>query len=613
MKKLLAKLICVLILTVAVAPACAETEPPPIAELLPAETTRTPVGAENTVLNWVGASGMRWGVGIDTASMNIRNIAIDIDEHNLDDNIYSMGSWETFYTFQIIESQSSLRNHLGVASNTAMDIGLFKASNEGKYVKEQVKNTYSLYAYLEISVSGPAYNLMITELKPEAKQLLDENKYTDFVYLYGTQYLQTVTVGGLYRAVMEIKTSSQKDKQEVSNRMRAGTTTGTFSEDLSVKSDIQKLSKQYRMTITEFQRSGETSRSGLVQDVDTMLANGKAFLDSFQKGDWRNTAVTVSFQDYKMPAEPALSWKWAMRELASDYDKYNELLSSVQFIIAHQQWYTEADGWTIDLNGQTYTLQGLSENIESNILPDILDTAAWLSDHSQESKTMMEEKGYTETLNNIKSKLPVLDNFLPQTAAEIHGMYSTLGDGEYKLYYQGKEDQPYRVHISDLQSNDPKEYLMLYNNNYSGISSDKTYYKGKDITTTYTAIRINPVTLEINIHDNTQSETVGGPIDFYPYGSKEIKETFTHSNYGSAMDCNSKGPNNNSVAKIDLRGTSFAVHNDVQWEIGGHGTVSGGYSKFTMGRQVVDIKAANGTSGWAKPIGLKLEYIGQGH
>ena len=94
MKNPLVKLSCVLVVIMAVATGCVGS-PPPMAEFLPVQKTLTPVGAENVVLNWVGASTMRWGVGLDTASMNIRKIAIDIDEKKLNDlcsSSYSCGT-----------------------------------------------------------------------------------------------------------------------------------------------------------------------------------------------------------------------------------------------------------------------------------------------------------------------------------------------------------------------------------------------------------------------------------------------------------------------------------------------------------------------------------------
>ena len=53
MKNLLGKLICVLIAIMAVATGCSGA-PPPEADSLPMQTTLTPVGAENIVLNWAG-------------------------------------------------------------------------------------------------------------------------------------------------------------------------------------------------------------------------------------------------------------------------------------------------------------------------------------------------------------------------------------------------------------------------------------------------------------------------------------------------------------------------------------------------------------------------------
>lgn len=613
MKKRLSALLMVGIIAVMVFTSGCQQMETEVEEPPPPENTRV-MAAQNTMLDWYGPSGMRWGVGLDSIAMNIVHGALDLDYDNLDNEVYSAGSTSSSFTMTIIKSQSELRRKLGVTANAALDIGIYKASAEGKYAKEQVKNAYSVYAIVDVQTGGVTYNLKEDRIKltdkAEALFLLN---YEDFQKIYGDQYLQSITTGGMYRGIIEIRTSSRAEQDSVYSRVKAEG--GGVKTQGDITSTVKKFSEKYVMTITEFQRSGDMTQP-IPVTIDEMVAHAVNFSKGVAEGDWKTSASKVTFQDYPLVVSgSALIQKNAMKELTRSYDKFNTLLYDLQFINAHQAWYTEAADWSVELNdGKAYTLLSLSNHIENNILGNILDVAEYSSENSTGSASAVAEADFAGTYSVISEKLPSLDNYFPQSAKEIRDMYSALGDDVYTLYYQGKKDQPYQVWIKDLRSNEPKEYLTLSQLNYSSIPSDKTYYRGQDMRTTYDRIRINPVTLTVDKFDTTYSKTVGGPINFYQWSSKPVNkrtktETWNFSYYGGTRNCNGNNDNDKSRARIDLQGTPFAVADDVYWEIGGNGA-SGGYVKLSHERQVVDIKAANGTSGWAKPKPeLKLQYI----
>ncbi len=171
-------------------------------------------------------------------------------------------------------------------------------------------------------------------------------------------------------------------------------------------------------------------------------------------------------------------------------------------------------------------------------------------------------------------------------------------------HYQGDKDKEFDVWVQDLRSNEPKEYLTVKTqNNYSTIVSDRSYYRGGDMKTYYDRVRIDPITLEIDINDTTYSNTQGGPIKHYANG--KYKETWDYCQYGVTKNCNSSKDNNKSMAMVDLTGTPFYVINN--WEIGGTRGKNVGYARFSSDGQIVVIKAANGTSGFAKPENNKIK------
>lgn len=615
MKNQLLTLILMGTLTITLLASSCQSSQPEMEELTPARTILTVT--QNTELDWYGPSGMRWGVGFDSIVMNVCSGALDLDYDNMDNELISQGNWDTTFTLTVIKSQKELRTTLGVASNTALDIGVYKASAEGKYAKQQVKNAYSVYAVVAVDVIGPTYTIKEDRIKltKKARELFESN-YAEFQKIYGDQYLQTISTGGMFRGIIEIRTTSRAAQTQVYTKVAGKGGAISLGGDVSKTKDY--ISSDYALTVTVFQRSGDATKS-IPVTLDEMIDRATNFEGDVVRGDWRTCATKATFQDYPLTVSgTALSQKRAIRELTGYYDEFNTLLYDLQFINSHQLWYTEAADWSIKLNnGKTYTLQSLSDHIEKNILGDILDVAEYCAENSLESVDRVAEADFGGKYSIIYDNLPAMDNYFPKQAKDLRDMYSAVGDGEYILYYQGNKNQPYQVWVKGMRGNEPKEYITVPPGNYSSIPSDKTYYRwqsGKAMKTTYDRIRINPLTLVVDIHDSTYSTTTGGPISFYPWSKKPVKkrtktETWTFSNYGATKNCNGKEDNNKSIARVDLRGTPFAVAEDVKWEIGGHNADNKGYARLSWENQVVTIKASNGSSGWAKPSPeLRLQY-----
>jgi len=583
---------------------CQRVEPEAEEEGIPPPlTVGAPVYAE-----FYGVSGMYFGVGLDTVSMNICGKCVELPEGEPQ----RMGGGGYTFHLKMIKEQSELRSQLGVTANTSLNIGLYSASGQGKYVKEQVEHSFSVYASVSVDVEGPEYSYeQGVKLKEEYEEMYEED-YFKFRKHCGDRYLESIKTGGKYHAIIEIRTTSREAQQKVQTNISGGG--GTWKAGTDFSNSIGSLSQKYSLNIWELQVSGDLTQK-IPVSVEEMIDHATNFPGTVVAGDYRTAPARATFKDYEAittaEAGEVANHLKAMDTLTRYYDKYYDLLYDVQFIDAHEDtgWYTKAEGWEIKLDGETYTLRDLSSYIKEDIFESILDAAQDCARDSGKCASYV-PKGLIETYNAIRDKLPNLDNYFPKNCSDIKLIYSALGDDYYKIFYQGNNDQSFCVWCQDLRTDSPKEYIKVKpETNYSGMSAGH-YYKGNNVRSAYSKIRIYPDTLKVDIYDHTFAIS-SGEINFIDaYGV----DTWTrnYAPYGYPSNCCScdKRDNPESVARIDLTGTSFALRDDVLWQIKPE-TGHGGYGPpISPNRQIVELRAANGHCGWAKPTpGLFLKYI----
>ena len=176
------------------------------------------------------------------------------------------------------------------------------------------------------------------------------------------------------------------------------------------------------------------------------------------------------------------------------------------------------------------------------------------------------------------------DCVVPTTCADILVALPDSADGEYTLYYDADSALPWPAYCFDMAGT-PTEYLVL-----AEIGPDANFSQytaggaspGTDVRTNYERLRIDPLTLEVDIDDRTFSSSVGA----ITHGDNDV----TSMSYAVAMGCQS---NESGLANIDLQGTPFAVIGE-SCQAGFQAT---GEATFSMNDQVVEL-TGGGFCGW---------------
>jgi Big-like domain-containing protein/GON domain-containing protein len=172
----------------------------------------------------------------------------------------------------------------------------------------------------------------------------------------------------------------------------------------------------------------------------------------------------------------------------------------------------------------------------------------------------------------------------PRNCYEVRFQNPMAVDGDYVI--EPVQGRPFTVYCKDLESA-PREYLTLVNTggdyNFGQYSAGGASL-GTDVRTNYTRIRIDPMTLLVDLRDSTFSTSTGALChNQWSYPPCLDPYLFTSRPYGIAFDC--VGFNTSTGrANIDLTGTPFAVDDTfAAWGWYPAGTVTFGGQTVTFG------------------------------
>jgi len=184
--------------------------------------------------------------------------------------------------------------------------------------------------------------------------------------------------------------------------------------------------------------------------------------------------------------------------------------------------------------------------------------------------------------------------YAPATCADVKSHVAAAADGPYTLYLTADAGKPWTAFCAAMATT-PLEYLSLTGANSAQYTSGGAS-PGTSVRTTYTKVRFDPATLNINISDRRFAMSQG-MLNHSGDGTM-----VTSMPYGVAMDC--QGNNSTSgVALIDLTATKFALTGANEFAEGGN--MSNSSIQPTSNNQRATINGG-GNCGWVAPVGAPM-------
>ncbi len=198
---------------------------------------------------------------------------------------------------------------------------------------------------------------------------------------------------------------------------------------------------------------------------------------------------------------------------------------------------------------------------------------------------------------------------MPATCAAIAASQPGAADGEYTLYFGGDIHKPWLAYCADMAMG-PSEYLplvaVLGDHNFSQYTAGGAS-PGTSVRTSYMRLRIDPVTLAVDIGDQRFATSSGGL-------NHSFSEPVSSMPFGVAMSCDGTA---SGLANIDLRGTEFTLASTFQsFGAGGAGgamvssdlqqaDLTGGGSCGWTGTPAVPFNPFNAAHGWVLQLAFK--------
>lgn len=185
---------------------------------------------------------------------------------------------------------------------------------------------------------------------------------------------------------------------------------------------------------------------------------------------------------------------------------------------------------------------------------------------------------------------------LPATCAAV----GTQTDGEYTLYVGGDKGKPWTAYCADMATTSI-EYLplamVLGDHNMSQYTAGGAS-PGTSVRTSYLRLRIDPVTLAIDIGDQRFSVSSGNL-------QHSFSDAVSSMPFGVAMSCDGAP---DGMANIDLRGTEFTIASTFA-TVGAGGT---GAATMDPALQVADLTGGGGC-GWTSMTGAPFNPFNAPH
>lgn len=214
--------------------------------------------------------GLDYGVGIDTPSGTVLNVAVTGDPSQ----ILGAGGQIFDYTMNELTSEEDLQTALSISVEANGGIGLFSASARMDYAKSCQMNSSSVFLLVRIQVTNAFTMIKQPGISQAAATLLANGNVTAFQQQYGDMFVRGLQTGGCFYGVIEIKTSSETDQQSISASVSAAY--GPFGGSGSFSDSFKQAVSNRNVKVTCYVEGG-TIPEPLPTTIDMMMSAASAW------------------------------------------------------------------------------------------------------------------------------------------------------------------------------------------------------------------------------------------------------------------------------------------------------------------------------------------------
>ena len=250
----------------------------------------------------------------------------------------------TEFVMKQIETIEDLKESLAVSASGSFGYGLYKGSAKASFMKSKDFSSNSSYLMVSVKVSNQTETLEKYEFTDEARALLKANKRTEFLNRCGDEFFAAKTTGGEFTAIVEFKSKTEQEKQDISASIKASG--GTWKVATDFKSAMEKLSKVSETKVTILREGG----SGELPNFDNLVQAALKFpAEITQTNAWPYTVTTIPYAAVS-DQDPNLARPLVLRDAQRFFDDVSRAFMSlikvrndVSYVLYNRNQYPDID------------------------------------------------------------------------------------------------------------------------------------------------------------------------------------------------------------------------------------------------------------------------------
>jgi hypothetical protein len=344
---------------------------------LPSDTSTI---LEKTNLEFTDASGT-WSYGRGYNSLSGQKSGYCVLNKEPRTLIPNNNGQKVYFEMSKISSSSELIKKLSLEASANIKFGIGDIGGKASFANESKINSYSIYLLIKIEVRNVAQSFENDiDLKPQAYQLLE--KYPEvFFKRCGDEFVESITTGAEFYALLEIETKSQEDQKSVNAALK-GTFSVVFTADHQFSYNLLKILKDFSTKLRIYQAGGvngdkfKTHRIDgtvieeirLPQDPDELIAYAAGFSSKVTVENSQPIFATTTRYDQLLNIPPEKSFyevntkQDVLNYLAKIADRLKGDLVNLEYIVQNSTQFIAVD---LDYLSQTRT--GLSVELNKVI------------------------------------------------------------------------------------------------------------------------------------------------------------------------------------------------------------------------------------------------------
>src|SRR5215211_1757754 len=311
--------------------------------------------------------GMDFGVGVDTASGEARNVAATGDPSTIPG---AGGSIVSFSMMQV-STVEDLMSSLNISAAGSGGFGLFSASARMDFAKSCKVHSSSVFLFVSVKVREAFASIKAPGITDAAAQLFADGQEERFQGQFGDMFVRGLLNGGEFTGVIEVSTKDETDHEAVSLGLSASY--AAFSAEGTFDS---KFSQTVSTHSTKVQCHIEGGLDSPVPtQVDSMTDRAVNFPGTVKNNAVSYVALLNSYDILPLPTAPTFAdlqhQKDVLLECAQLRNGDLQLLNEVHYIAEHQDEFPDAT---------SFPLAELRDDVTSD-LEVITDAASHALEH----------------------------------------------------------------------------------------------------------------------------------------------------------------------------------------------------------------------------------------